>query len=314
MFLMWSLFFIIVIVISFFIICFFSFYTAFYSKKRKPLKDDEYLFPKEEVYKPYKKQLLEWMKKYRTLPHEDLEITSFDGLKLRAKYFEKEKGAPIEVLFNGYRGSAERDLSGGIERAFALNRNVVLVDQRATGRSEGCVSTFGIKERFDAVRWAEFLSEKFGENSIILLGGVSLGATTVLNASKFRLPKNVKCILADSPYTSPKDIIKKVIKDMGLPADLFYPFIKISARLFGGFNLDEASPIDSVKETKLPIFLVHGDADEYVPYYMSEEIFQNIKTDKKALVKIKGAGHGLGYPVNKELYINSVKDFEKYWK
>ena len=287
---------------------------TFYCKKRKPLKEGEFVFPPEKFYKNYNGQLLEWMKKARSLPHEDLEITSYDGLKLRAKYYEKEKGAPIEILFNGYRGSAERDLSGGIERCFALNRNVILVDQRACGLSEGSVTTFGIKERFDAVKWAEFATQKFGDDAVILLGGVSLGAATVLNASKEKLPKTVKCILADSPFSSPEEIIKKVIRDMKLSPNFFYPFIKLSARIFGGFNLDEISPKEAVKETTLPVFLIHGDADTYVPYYMSEEIYKNVKTDKKTLVKIKDADHGLGYPVNKELYLASVKDFEKFWK
>ena len=286
---------------------------VFYSKKRKPLKDGEYDFPPQKVYLSYKEQLLSWMEKARTLPHEDFEITSFDGLTLRGKYYEKEKGAPIEILFNGYRGTSERDLSAGIERCFKLNRNVLLVDQRACGRSDGSITTFGIKERFDAVKWAEFASNHFGEDAIILLGGVSLGGATVLNASKEALPKNVKCILADCPFSSPKEIITKVIKDMKLPAFIFYPFIKWGAKIYGKFNLEETAPYLAVREATLPIYLVHGDNDDYVPYSMSEKIYENIATDK-ALVKIEGAAHGLAYPVDNEKYLNGIKDFEKYWK
>ena len=297
----------------FFLISLVCFLMVFYSKKRKPLKDGEYDFPPQKVYLSYKEQLLSWMEKARTLPHEDFEITSFDGLTLRGKYYEKEKGAPIEILFNGYRGTSERDLSAGIERCFKLNRNVLLVDQRACGRSDGSITTFGIKERFDAVKWAEFASNHFGEDAIILLGGVSLGGATVLNASKEALPKNVKCILADCPFSSPKEIITKVIKDMKLPAFIFYPFIKWGAKIYGKFNLEETAPYLAVREATLPIYLVHGDNDDYVPYSMSEKIYENIATDK-ALVKIEGAAHGLAYPVDNEKYLNGIKDFEKYWK
>ena len=297
----------------FFLISLVCFLMVFYSKKRKPLKDGEYDFPPQKVYLSYKEQLLSWMEKARTLPHEDFEITSFDGLTLRGKYYEKEKGAPIEILFNGYRGTSERDLSAGIERCFKLNRNVLLVDQRACGRSDGSITTFGIKERFDAVKWAEFASNHSGEDAIILLGGVSLGGATVLNASKEALPKNVKCILADCPFSSPKEIITKVIKDMKLPAFIFYPFIKWGAKIYGKFNLEETAPYLAVREATLPIYLVHGDNDDYVPYSMSEKIYENIATDK-ALVKIEGAAHGLAYPVDNEKYLNGIKDFEKYWK
>ncbi len=310
----WIIGIILALIFLFFGLCCFCFFVVFYAKKKKPLKEDEVEIPKEKVYIPYREKLKEWIKKARELPHEDLVITSYDGLKLYGKYYEKEKGAPIEILFNGYRGSAERDLSAGIERCFSLNRNVIVVDQRTCGKSEGRVSTFGIKERFDAVKWAEFASQKFGEDSVILLGGVSLGGTTVLNASAEKLPKNVKCILADCPFSSPKEIIIKVMKDMHLPAKLLYPFIKWGAKIFGGFDLEETSPVEAVKRTDLPVYLVHGDGDDYVPYYMSEKIYNNIKTDKKALVKIKGAGHGLAYPEDKETYVREIRNFEKYWK
>ena len=311
MMLLWVLIGLISLTLLFSLACFFI---VFYCPKRKKLGENEFVFPTEKVYAPYREKLAEWMVSARTLPHEDVEITSFDKLKLRGRYYEKQNGAPIEILFNGYRGSAERDLSAGIERCFSLNRNVLVVDQRACGRSDGFVTTFGIRERFDAVKWAEFANEKFGENATILLGGVSLGGATVLNASSMRLPKNVKCILSDCSFSSPKEIITKVIKDMKLPPLLIYPFIWLGARIFGGFNLEETTPAESVKNTDLPVYLVHGGKDDYVPFYMAEKIYENIKTNKKALVKIENAGHGLAYPADKELYVEKIREFEKVWK
>ena len=72
--------------------------------------------------------------------------TSFDGLKLHGMYFETFKGGPVEILFHGYRGSAFRDMSSGIERAKAVGRNALLVEQRTCGQSEGKVISFGINE------------------------------------------------------------------------------------------------------------------------------------------------------------------------
>ena len=118
---------------------FICFLKVFYSPKRKPLGPDEYDIPKGEIYEAYRKDIVNWTKQIRSLPHEKLEIKSFDGLTLRAKYYECNPGAPIELLFHGYQGNAERDLCGGVERCFRLDRNVMIINQRASGDSEGHV-------------------------------------------------------------------------------------------------------------------------------------------------------------------------------
>ena len=96
---------------------------------------------------------------------------------------------------------------------------------------------------------------------------------------------------------------------MRLPADMVYPFIKLGAKLFGGFNLDEACPLEAVKHSKTPIVFIHGEADDYVPYEMSVRMYEACSAPKK-LVPIPGAGHGLAFPVNKQAYIQGLKDFQ----
>lgn len=290
-----------------------SFILTFYVPKRKPKGENEYTIPPGEVYKPWENEMTSWIKKARTLEYRELSIKSHDGLTLRGKYYECKKGAPIEILFNGYRGEAERDMSGGIERCFALGRNALLVNQRACGDSDGHIITFGVKESLDCVLWAELVAKEF-ENSPIILTGVSMGASTVLLASAKKLPKNVVCVLADCPYSSAEKIIKKVIKtDLRLPQWLIYPFVYLGAMLFGGFKLKDASVIQAVKKSKIPTIFIHGDTDAFVPCEMSSELYEACGAPK-SLVFIKGAGHGLAYPVDKELYISSLRDFEPAWK
>ena len=90
----------------------------FYSPKRTPLGEDEYETPHGRVYEPYREQMIEWMKQMRTTEHRNVEITSYDGLRLVGKYYEQKKGAPIEIMFHGYKSTAERDLCGGMQRCF----------------------------------------------------------------------------------------------------------------------------------------------------------------------------------------------------
>jgi pimeloyl-ACP methyl ester carboxylesterase len=237
-----------------------------------------------------------WIKETRALPFQEFSVTSFDGLKLKAKYYECRPGAPIELMFHGYRGYAERDLCGGVQRCFALEHNAFIVDLRASGDSDGNVITFGINESKDCLAWLDLMIGHFGPDVKIILTGISMGASTVLNAAGSELPENVVGVLADCGFTSPAQIIKKVIGDMGLPKELSYPFVKLGAQLYGKFDLEEIASVDAIRNCKVPVIFFHGEDDAYVPCEMSRINYEACPT-KKRLVTIPGAGHGLCYPV-----------------
>ena len=249
-----------------------------------------------------------WILEKRHLPHEECFITSFDGLKLHAEYYEFAPNAPVELMFHGYRGSAERDLSGGIQRCFQVGHSVLLIDQRCSGKSEGNVITFGIREHRDCLAWIDFAVQHLGSDVKIILTGISMGAATVLMAAGKQLPSNVVGILADCGYSSPKEIITVVAGQMHLPASFLYPFAKFGARIFGHFDLEEYSPEEALKSCTVPVIFFHGEDDQYVPSYMSRSNYEVCQTRKK-LVLIPGAGHGLCFPVSPEEYIREVRMF-----
>ena len=264
--------------------------------------------PPGKAYEPYRPVLKKWMEEAGKMPCEEMEITSFDGLKLRGKYYECIPGAPMELMLHGYRGNGERDLCGGIQRAFALGRNVLIPDQRAGGRSEGRVITFGINESKDCVTWLEHIEKRFGPDVKVIITGVSMGAATVMMAAGRELPKCVVGVLADCGYTSPRAIIKKVIRDMKLPADLLYPFVRLGAIVFGRFDPDSYSPEEAMANCKLPVIFVHGEADDFVPCEMTRRNYE-LCTGPKVLLTVPDAGHGLSYPAAPERYIRTLKDF-----
>jgi pimeloyl-ACP methyl ester carboxylesterase len=288
-------------------ICFLK---VFRTAKRKVLKSGEYDLPPGEIYEPFHERIKFWIDQIRAMERESCEIKSFDGLTLRAYYYEYSKDSPIELLFHGYGGNSERDLNAGVERCFKLGRSAMLIDQRGAGRSEGHICSFGVNERRDCLAWIDFATKKFGADRPLFIGGVSMGAATVMMASGEDLPKNVVCVMADCGYSSQKDIICKVVKEMHLPVKLLYPFIKLGARIYGGFDLEEVTPIEAVARSKTPVIFIHGDNDDFVPHYMSVDCFNACSAQKK-MVTIEGAGHGLAYPQNPEKYVNSLADFEK---
>ncbi|MBQ7034811.1 MAG: prolyl oligopeptidase family serine peptidase [Clostridia bacterium] len=284
------------------------FYIAFYEPRNRKNKSANAILPPGELYAPYREITRQWAEEVRAMPHEEFYIESRDGLHLFGKYYQCKENAPIEIMFHGYRGSAERDLSGGVRRAFALGHNVLIVDQRTAGKSEGNVITFGILERWDCVDWVNFVVEKFGSDVRIILTGISMGAATVLMAAGEDLPENVVGVLADCGYSSAREIIQKTIREMKLPVGLSYFFVRLGAIIFGRFDPDETSPLKAMERCNLPVIFIHGDADNYVPCAMSEAVC-NACRSKKELVRIPGAGHGLAYPVAPEKYVDAMKAF-----
>lgn len=281
---------------------------AFFSPKRKP-KDPEIIeIPDGEIYEQYRESMENWARMTRAMPHEDVEVTSFDGLTLRGKFYEYAPGAPIELMLHGYRGCAERDMPGGALRSHRVGRSALVVDQRASGSSDGSVITFGINERKDCLTWVNFMVEKFGPDVKIILTGISMGGATVMMAAGEELPDNVIGILSDCGYSSPKEIICKVIKQLKLPVKPLYPLVKLGAKLFGHFDLEETSAVEALKRCKKPVIFFHGENDDFVPCEMSRACFDACAS-RKHLVTVPEAGHGLAYPVAPERYIRELKEF-----
>ena len=272
----------------------------------------EFDMPPGKIYEPHYPQMRLWMEQIRDMPHSDFSITGFDGLTLWATYYECAPGAPIELMFHGYRGTAQRDLCGGVQRAFSLGHSALIVDQRASCRSGGHTITFGYKESRDCLAWIDFLVEHFGADVRIILCGISMGATTVLMASGENLPKNVIGVLADCGFSCAKDIICKVIRQLKLPDKLLYPLVRLGGILYGGFDPNKANATAAVKNCSVPVIFFHGQNDDYVPWQMSKVNYDACPT-VKALILTPGAGHGLCYLADQQAYVDALREFEKNW-
>ena len=200
------------------------------------------------------------------------------------------------------------DFAGGSEISFQMGHNLLLVDQRAHGKSGGRTITFGIKERQDLLCWVDYALDRFGSEVSILLYGVSMGAATVLMAAELELPQNVKGIIADCPYSSPIDIILAVGKQTGYPPKLIRPFVILGAKVYGGFNVQETTAASAVKHTRVPILIIHGEADSFVPADMSK-IIQQANPKYVTREVFPDAEHAMSYLVNTPRYHLIVNDF-----
>jgi len=259
----------------------------------------------------YKERIKAGIEYIENKPHKWVSVISNDGLKLAARYFDNGYSRTV-ILFHGYRSAAARDFSCAVEMYTKLGFNVLLCDQRSHGRSEGKLITFGVKESMDVLSWVEFVELQYAPEKIVL-GGMSMGATTVLLSLKYSLPETVKGVVADCGFTSPAEIIKKVAKDsFSINATLFMPFMDICCRLIGGFSILKDNTVETVKNSDIPVMLIHGAGDDFVPCDMSKQTFESVGERGRLLI-IDKAGHGLSFLVDEEKVVTEIKKFlEKY--
>ena len=273
---------------------------AFYNKNDKDVTWHVLRGPQ---YDPYHDEMVALIRKAVGIPYREVRIRSFDGKTLFGRLYLQKEGAPFHLQFNGYKGNGIRDFSGGLQLALSLGENVLLTDQRSHGKSEGHTITFGIRERKDVLSWISYVNNTYSRDTEIWLEGVSMGAATVLMASDLDLPENVQGIVADCPYSSPFRIVSQVASGItGIPHFLD-PFIVIGAALFGGFNIFAASAVRAVKHAKVPILMIHGTDDRFVPLEMSRKIL-DANPAMVTLAEFPGAPHGL----------SCLKDYERYRK
>ena len=270
-------------------------------------KGDPHVLPDGDEYDALRQRANDLIDAALHLPCEQVWITAHDGVKLRGRMFTVREGAPVQILFHGYRSHAVRDLSGGLQLALESGCNALLVDQRAHGDSKGHSLAFGVLERFDALAWVEYVNATYGTDTPIILTGISMGAATVTMAAALPLPPNVVGIIADCGYTSPKAIICKVIKQLHLPA-FIYHCIRLSGRIYGGFDVEDATSEQAVRQTDIPILFIHGENDNFVPCDMSRTLYAQC-VSQKTLFTVPTAGHGLSYLYDTNGYTEAVQTF-----
>ena len=296
--------FILILVLVFLISMLYFFNMAFVRQNLGDIDDMEN--PVNKPLEEHKNEINEAMEYVKNLPFEWVETVSFDGLKLKARYFDNNSDKTI-FLFHGYRAAALRDFSCAIKMYRSLGFNILMCDQRSHGRSEGKLITFGVKESRDVLEWIDFVSVKYNPQKIVI-SGISMGATTVMLACGYNLPKTVKAVIADCGFSSPVDIIKKVAKKIiKVNPSFLIPILNLECKLFGKFSL-YVNTADALKKSNIPVLFIHGKNDTLVPFEMSELSFESAPEGSKLLL-VENAGHGLSFMVDKQRVIKEITEF-----
>ncbi|MBQ8043994.1 MAG: alpha/beta hydrolase [Clostridia bacterium] len=247
-------------------------------------------------------------------PHEDIYQTAFDGLKLHATYFPaiketKDGKKRVAICFHGYTSQGLKDFIGLTDYYFKNGFAMLHPDARAHGDSEGDYIGFGCLDRNDALGWIKWTIDKYGDDVEIILHGISMGGATVLLTSGLELPSQVKGLISDCAFTSPKEVFTHVLKTMyHMPA---FPLIQgadLINKTFAGYGTDECNAKREIKKTNIPILFIHGTADTFVPVKMCHVLYDACVSPKKKLI-IKGATHAECYFKDMTAYENALDEF-----
>ena len=259
-----------------------------------------------EAVRPIYNEGCDW---FRSQDSELKKLRSFDGLALYADYLPYPDSKTTVILCHGYRSTGLGDF-GGIVRFLheQLKLNILLIDERSHGRSEGRHITYGINERFDICDWANLIAREHPDHKLYLYG-MSLGAASVLMTPTTDLPGSVCGLIADCGFTSPDDIFRSVARRMyHLPPFPFVDIAEIFTRVFGHFDFRQCSAPEALRNNHIPVLFFHGSADDFVPTNMSRINYKACKS-KKTLVIIDGAYHANSYYIDYEKYTNALRAF-----
>lgn len=226
----------------------------------------------------------------------DTTITGPNGLRLHALWARAQHPtARTAVIVHGYKVQALGMMHIGYLYHHDLGFNILLPDLSAHGHSQGSYIGMGWNERHEVLRWVDVASHLFGDSTRVVLHGISMGAATVMNTAGEKCPERVRCVVEDCGYTSAWDEFASEARNrFGLPP---FPVLYASSaltRVMLGWSFGQAAPVEQVKRTKLPIFFIHGDNDDFVPFWMVHPLYEAAAADKQLWVT-PGCAHAQSY-------------------
>lgn len=240
---------------------------------------------------------------------EDRWLTSQDGLKLHGLYLPREGSHKYAVICHGY-GSIPQYGGRFALKFYEMGYNVLAPAARAHERSEGRYTGMGWPERRDIVAWVDTLVERDPQAEIVLFGVSMGGATVMMTAGEADLSSNVKCAIEDCGYSSVWDEFAGQLDELfGLPTFPVLDAASLVTRLRAGYGFKEASAVEQLKKTALPVLFIHGEDDTFVPYAMLDVVYDACASPDKERLSVPGAAHGEASWEDPELYWATIAAF-----
>jgi hypothetical protein len=224
------------------------------------------------------------------LHYRDAYFDAENGETLHGWYFPNRNEGPVILFCHGNAGNISHRLDQ-VSRLLAKGLRVFIFDYRGYGKSRGRPSEKGIY--LDGAAAYDYLiqREEVRAEDIVAYGH-SLGATVAIEIA---LRKKVKALILESAFTS--------IREMAGNMALF--------RLFSAFLPNHYDNMEKLPRARVPVLVMHGEADELVPFSLGEKLYQAARAPR-FFYPIKGAAHNDTYLVGGEKYFQNFAMFAKH--
>jgi hypothetical protein len=201
------------------------------------------------------------------LSGEDVFLEAADGVRIHGFWLPAEGATRALLFLHGNAGNASHRLPNAAELV-ALGTNVLLLDYRGYGLSDGSPSEAGVYA--DARAGLGYLIEERGipEDRIVVFGR-SVGGAVAVDLVQDRA---IAGLILESTFTSASAMARSLLP-------LAAPFVR------GHFDSE-----NKIARLRAPLLFFHGDRDEIVPYGLGRQLFE-AAPEPKAFETIEGAGH-----------------------
>ncbi|MBE6715901.1 MAG: alpha/beta hydrolase [Ruminococcaceae bacterium] len=240
---------------------------------------------------------------------EDIYITGKDGKKRHAKFFDNGHPEKWAIIFHGYTSGPE----GMYHYAYTyaeMGFNCILPSMIGHSKDVNKYCSMGYHDRYMGIDWIKYIL-LLNPDADIVLHGESMGAATTMMITGEKLPSNVKAAVSDCGFTSVYNEYIHVARHQMSPAMVpLIPVVSKYSELRGNFNFKKCAPVQAVKYSETPTLFVHGEADDFVPFYMLQEVYDACAAEKE-IFTVRGAEHAESSTVNPKLYWTNVYNFLK---
>lgn len=297
---------VLLLIAIYFLVGNFFYNVALNPKTKKPFTLEDVMGEETEEQRQNRLENLNWLENNS----EDVYITASNNgnVKLHAYEIKNSESSDIwAIVIHGYMLNGKTMVYYAKE-FYNKGYNVLLLDLRGHGQSEGDYIGMGWHDRLDTIDWINYLVDK-NSNCKIILHGISMGGATVMMTTGEDLPDNVKVAIEDCGYSSIWDEFKMQLKSLyNLPTFPVLNAASMVCQMRAGYKIEEGSAIEQVKKSKTPTLFIHGDQDKFVPFEMLDKVYEVANCKKQKLV-IEGAKHAEAVSINPELYWKTIDTF-----
>lgn len=247
---------------------------------------------------------MRWFEKNKEYK-QDVHIVN-NGLNLYGEYYDF--GSDKCVIFLSGRTESLRYGYYFSKPYSELGINVLLIDARAHGLSDGRYNTIGFEESKDALAWARFIHDSYNIKSIIFHGICIGGAGAVYAMTSDNCPDYIDGMIGEGMFPRFYESMKNNLKERKKPVFILNDLIDMWMKHYTGHSM-KIGPIDFIGKLKKPLLMIHSREDTYSLPVNAQRLYDLAGSKNKTLVWYDHGRHSMLRLTDTEKYDNAVKAF-----